>query len=44
MDNSDKNMHAGHHAHMVADFRKCFWIALVLSVPILALSKGAGSG
>ena len=30
--------HGSHHAHMVADFRKRFWISLVLSVPILLLS------
>ena len=30
--------HQGHHAHMVADFRKRFWISLILTVPILALS------
>ena len=32
--------HAGpaHHAHMAADFRKRFWISLVLTVPILVLS------
>ena len=28
----------GHHAHMVADFRRRFWISLVLSIPVLALS------
>jgi Cu2+-exporting ATPase len=27
-----------HHAHMVADFRKRFWVALALTVPILILS------
>ncbi len=27
-----------HHAHMVADFRKRFWISLFITVPILALS------
>ncbi|MFP4055382.1 MAG: heavy metal translocating P-type ATPase [Candidatus Brocadiia bacterium] len=27
-----------HHAHMVADFRRRFWVSLVLSVPILALA------
>ena len=27
-----------HHAHMVADFRKRFWISLGATVPILALS------
>ena len=30
--------HQDHHAHMAADFRKRFWISLVLTVPILALS------
>ncbi len=27
-----------HHAHMAADFRKRFWISLVLTLPILILS------
>ncbi len=27
-----------HHAQMVADFRRRFWVSLVLSVPVLALS------
>ncbi len=27
-----------HHAHMAADFQKRFWISLVLTLPILALS------
>lgn len=27
-----------HHAHMASDFRKRFWIALVLTLPILVLS------
>lgn len=27
-----------HHAHMVADFRKRFWVSLIVSVPILTLS------
>jgi Cu2+-exporting ATPase len=29
---------AGHHAHMVADFRRRFWTSLVLTVPVLALA------
>ncbi|MGA7179720.1 MAG: copper-translocating P-type ATPase [Thiobacillaceae bacterium] len=29
-----------HHAHMVADFRRRFWISLVLTLPILAISPG----
>lgn len=30
--------HAGHHAMMVADFRKRFWISLAITIPILFLS------
>lgn len=30
--------HHGHHAHMVADFRKRFWFSLGLTIPILVLS------
>ncbi len=30
--------HHDHHAHMVADFRKRFWISLLLTIPILLLS------
>ena len=35
---SDHPGHQDHHAHMAADFRKRFWISLVLTVPILVLS------
>ena len=30
--------HHSHHAHMVADFRRRFWICLALSVPVIALA------
>ena len=30
--------HHDHHAHMVADFRKRFWISLIVTIPILILS------
>ena len=31
--------HAGHdHSQMVADFRKRFWVSLLLTIPVLALS------
>jgi Cu2+-exporting ATPase len=30
--------HHDHHAHMVADFRRRFWVSLVLTLPILVLS------
>jgi len=43
--NAGHDMHAGHrkaehdhHAHMVADFRRRFWVSLALTVPILLLS------
>ena len=29
--------HESHHAHMVADFRRRFWVSLVLTVPVLIL-------
>ncbi len=34
----DHHDHHDHHAHMVADFRRRFWISLVLTLPILVLS------
>lgn len=30
--------HQNHHAHMVADFRRRFWISLFLSIPIVLLA------
>ena len=38
MDHSQMG-HAGHHEHMVADFRKRFWVALVFTIPITLLSE-----
>ena len=29
----------GHHGHMVADFRRRFWISLALTLPVVALSE-----
>ena len=37
-DHPDHSEHQDHHAHMAADFRKRFWVSLVLTLPILALS------
>lgn len=34
----NQHAHQNHHAHMVEDFRKKFWISLVLTFPILILS------
>src|SRR5438093_12979962 len=31
--------HTSHHAHMVADFRRRFWVSLTLTVPVLALAR-----
>ena len=30
--------HANHHEQMVADYRKRFWVSLIITIPILALS------
>jgi Cu2+-exporting ATPase len=30
--------HKGHHANMVKDFRRRFWISLAVSIPIFLLS------
>jgi Cu2+-exporting ATPase len=44
MDARDRELHDGHHDHqghhaqMVKDFRRRFWISLALTVPILALA------
>ena len=34
--------HAGHHAHMVADFQRRFWTSLVVTIPIVILSPMVG--
>ncbi len=34
----ESSHHHDHHAHMVADFRKRFWICLALSIPVIALA------
>ena len=36
--NDGHHTHHDHHAHMVADFRRRFWICLVLTIPVLALA------
>ncbi|MGA1795083.1 MAG: copper-translocating P-type ATPase [bacterium] len=30
--------HRDHHAHMVADFKRRFWVSTIITIPILALS------
>jgi Cu2+-exporting ATPase len=30
--------HTDHHAHMVADFRRRFWVSIILGIPIVLLS------
>ena len=32
-----QDTHHGHHAHMVEDFRRRFWVSLSLTLPVLAL-------
>jgi|GEM_PF-188499 len=36
--NGGNGHHHDHHAHMVADFRRRFWVSLVLTLPIMALA------
>ncbi|UCF65383.1 MAG: copper-translocating P-type ATPase [bacterium] len=36
--NHQGNIHGSHHIHMIDDFRKRFWISLLLSIPVLVLS------
>jgi len=36
---STASHHASHHAHTVADFRRRFWVSMVLSVPVLLLAR-----
>lgn len=36
--NHESHDHTGHHAHMISDFRKRFWISLILTLPVLVLS------
>ena len=33
-----EHKHTSHHAHMIQDFRKRFWISLAGTIPVLALS------
>ena len=34
----DHHDHHAHHAHMVKDFKKRFWISLIITIPVLLLS------
>jgi Cu2+-exporting ATPase len=34
----DMHEHQDHHAHMVKDFKKRFWVSLVITIPVLVLS------
>jgi len=38
MSEEHKHSHGNHHAHMVADFKKRFWISIIATIPILFLS------
>ncbi|MFC4872928.1 copper-translocating P-type ATPase [Negadavirga shengliensis] len=33
------HQHHGHHDHMVDDFKRRFWVSLILTLPVLALSE-----
>ena len=36
--NHSSHDHSDHHAHMVADFRRRFWVSIILGIPIVLLS------
>lgn len=36
--NGDSSNHGDHHAHMIKDFKKRFWISLLLMLPIVVLA------
>lgn len=36
---STSTHHTLHHAHMVADFRRRFWVSLVLTIPVVLLAR-----
>ncbi|HRP94382.1 MAG TPA: heavy metal translocating P-type ATPase [Ignavibacteriaceae bacterium] len=36
--NHKNHDHSAHHGHMIEDFRKRFWVSLIITVPILILS------
>lgn len=36
--NHQDHDHTDHHAHMVADFRRRFWVSMILGIPIVLLS------
>ncbi len=38
MHEGHNHSHGNHHAHMVADFKKRFWISIIATIPILFLS------
>jgi len=38
MNHNKHDDHQNHHAHMVEDFKKRFWVSLVFTIPILVLS------
>ena len=42
-DKSSGHTEHSHHQHMVADFRKRFWVSLVITIPVLLLSPSVRS-
>ena len=37
-DHANHDHNSGHHGHMIADFKKRFWISLVITLPIVVLA------
>ncbi|HET8858445.1 copper-translocating P-type ATPase [Marivirga sp.] len=36
--NQDEHDHHEHHAHMIKDFKKRFWISIIITIPIMVLA------
>src|SRR5690606_22645644 len=36
--NHNEHNHSSHHGHMIEDFKKSFWISLLLTTPIIIFS------
>jgi Cu2+-exporting ATPase len=34
----DGQSHSAHHGHMIKDFKRRFWVSLIITIPIIAIS------
>ena len=36
--NKNGHNHSGHHGHMIEDFKRRFWVSLIVTIPIIIIS------